>query len=155
MCPIDNRGARLLIVIGLSTQLTAKVLDNVCNTLKQIKCDFRLHTTELRHIYSALHSGGRSRAFAISTLFTTHVLIPLPRPSTCKERQILYMPGQADRKLVNKVVGNFGPSLPSLATSAFCSGKTDRRHCLAQCWQSPLFFGLLIRLLLTALGCIT
>lgn len=30
-----------------------------------------------------LHSGGRSKALAMSTLFTMFVLIPLPRPSIC------------------------------------------------------------------------
>jgi hypothetical protein len=29
------------------------------------------------------HSAGRSSALAISTLFTTFVLMPLPRPSIC------------------------------------------------------------------------
>ena len=29
------------------------------------------------------HSGGRSKAFAMSTLFVTFVLMPLPRPSIC------------------------------------------------------------------------
>ena len=40
MSPIDNRGARLFIVIGLSTQLTAKVLDDVCTTSETIKHGF-------------------------------------------------------------------------------------------------------------------
>ena len=33
-------------------------------------------------------SGGRSNALAISTLFTTFVLMPLPRPSICASNPV-------------------------------------------------------------------
>jgi hypothetical protein len=79
------------------------------------------------------HSGGRSSALAMSTLFTTFVLMPLPRPSIyahecmCQHRQ-----SSADAAGQTREP----PAIPWRSAWAFYSGRTHPPHSLRRCSAS-------------------
>ena len=85
---IHNRVSRGRVVLGLRAELASEELEHVCAG-KQMSargvsnaCKDRGGPTR----GCGAHSGGRSSAFARSTLLTTLVLMPLPRPSICGRR---------------------------------------------------------------------
>ncbi len=105
MRAVDNTGTRLLIELGLGSQLAAIVFQDVCiggviGELGDVSlgCTSQPHNQLLKNGRGQnLQSGGRSRAFATSTLFTTFVLIPFPLPSICESTNGSYIGGPLGR----------------------------------------------------------
>jgi len=103
---VDDGGAGGLVVVGLRAQLAPVKLEQVCGVVgllgfgglglsgvewivggdqddqREVGCGKTSALVKIRP-HRRAHSGGRSSALAISTLFTTLVLMPLPRPSIC------------------------------------------------------------------------
>ena len=83
---IDDRVAGGRVVLRLCAQLASEELEDIC--AERDGCQHAVLVEQRpAHIGTGwgweAHSGGRSSAFARSTLLTTFVLMPLPRPSIC------------------------------------------------------------------------
>ena len=95
MLTIDDGVARGLVVLRLCAQLASEELEDICAARDggQHALPVKHHPAKCRTGVGrwGVHSGGRSSAFARSTLLTTFVLMPLPRPSICRAHGVYYV----------------------------------------------------------------